>query len=308
MAVNSVGRTTIQGATTVGGFNPLTLFTSGEQGVWYDPSDLSTMYQDSAGTIPITALEQPVGRINDKSGRGNNATQATSGSRPVLSARVNLLTYTQDFRNTATAGSTRPWIWQSVTATYNSSTAPDGTLTANLVDDGTASAVWHELSSGPFVILSGVSYTVSAYVKDISRRYFNLSAYYASGGTTYAGAIFDLQTGTVTTGSSAWTLISTSMENVGNGWYRCSLTFSGTTNLSSTYFDFNPANSTTISSFGLCPTYTGSNKQLYIWEQTSAPPTKASAFHPTSVSARRPMAPARRRAMRTTTRTGFRII
>lgn len=50
-----------------GGFTPATLFAASEQGVWYDPSDFSTMYQDSAGTIPVTAVGQPVGFLGDKS-------------------------------------------------------------------------------------------------------------------------------------------------------------------------------------------------------------------------------------------------
>lgn len=65
-------------------FSPASLFSSGEQGVWYDPSDLSTMYQDAAGTIPVTAVGQPVGKILDKSGRGNHATQSTTARRPTL--------------------------------------------------------------------------------------------------------------------------------------------------------------------------------------------------------------------------------
>jgi lysophospholipase L1-like esterase len=48
------------------------LFASGEQGAWYDPSDLSTMFQDTAGTTPVTASGQDVRRINDKSGNGND--------------------------------------------------------------------------------------------------------------------------------------------------------------------------------------------------------------------------------------------
>ena len=48
-------------------FSPLSLFASGEQGVWYDPSDITTMFQDSAGTTPVTAVEQPVGLLLDKS-------------------------------------------------------------------------------------------------------------------------------------------------------------------------------------------------------------------------------------------------
>ncbi len=65
-------------------FTPLNLFSIGEQGAWYDPSDMTTLFQDDAGATPVTAADQPVGRMLDKSGRGNNATQATAASRPVL--------------------------------------------------------------------------------------------------------------------------------------------------------------------------------------------------------------------------------
>jgi hypothetical protein len=64
-------------------FSPLDLFGSGEEGAWYDPSDLSTVWQDAAGTIPATAGD-PVGRIDDKSGNGNHATQSTPTARPTL--------------------------------------------------------------------------------------------------------------------------------------------------------------------------------------------------------------------------------
>jgi len=46
------------------------------------------MFQDAAGTVPVTAISQPVGRILDKSGRGNHATQSTNGKRPTLSQSV----------------------------------------------------------------------------------------------------------------------------------------------------------------------------------------------------------------------------
>jgi len=48
-------------------FSPADLFKLGEQGAWYDPSDLTTMFQDRAGTTPVTADGQPVGLILDKS-------------------------------------------------------------------------------------------------------------------------------------------------------------------------------------------------------------------------------------------------
>ncbi|WP_436913585.1 hypothetical protein [Acinetobacter schindleri] len=43
------------------------LFANGEQGFAYDPNDLTTMFQDSAGTIPVTGAGQPVGLMLDKS-------------------------------------------------------------------------------------------------------------------------------------------------------------------------------------------------------------------------------------------------
>lgn len=63
--------------------NPIPLFfINSEQGAWYDPSDLTTLFQDSAGATPVTAAGQPVGRMLDKSGRGNHATQSTADRRP----------------------------------------------------------------------------------------------------------------------------------------------------------------------------------------------------------------------------------
>lgn len=68
----------------VASFTPKALFANGEQGAWYDPSDLTSLFQDSAGTTPVTAAGQPVGLMRDKSGLNNHARQATAGSRPIL--------------------------------------------------------------------------------------------------------------------------------------------------------------------------------------------------------------------------------
>lgn len=60
------------------------LFSNNEVGFAYDPNDLTTLYQDAAGTIPVTATGQPVGLMKDKSGRNNHASQTVSASRPIL--------------------------------------------------------------------------------------------------------------------------------------------------------------------------------------------------------------------------------
>lgn len=63
-------------------WSPSALFASGEVGVWYDPSDLSTMWTDDGTTH--AGIGDLVYRIDDKSGNGKHATQATEASRPVL--------------------------------------------------------------------------------------------------------------------------------------------------------------------------------------------------------------------------------
>lgn len=59
-------------------------FKRGEQGVWLDPSDHSTLFQDVAGSVPITAPGQQVALARDKSGRGNHFVQPVALARPVL--------------------------------------------------------------------------------------------------------------------------------------------------------------------------------------------------------------------------------
>jgi hypothetical protein len=65
-------------------WTPANLFTLSQRGLWLDPNDLTTMFQDSAGTTPVTAVGDPVGLWQDKSGNGNHVSQATSGKRPIL--------------------------------------------------------------------------------------------------------------------------------------------------------------------------------------------------------------------------------
>ena len=65
-------------------FSPVSLFAAGEQGYWLDPSDFSTMFQDTAGATPVTAVGQSVRRWLDKSGRGNHFTQSSTSNAPIL--------------------------------------------------------------------------------------------------------------------------------------------------------------------------------------------------------------------------------
>jgi hypothetical protein len=64
------------------GFSPSTLFASGEEGAWYDPSDLSTLFEEDGTTL--ASVNGPVGKILDKSGNGNHLIQTTETKCPTL--------------------------------------------------------------------------------------------------------------------------------------------------------------------------------------------------------------------------------
>lgn len=124
--------------------------------------------------------------------------------------RTNLLTYSEDFGNV---------IWNkssNCTVTPNDATSPDGTTTADRIVISAANTI-----SGPYNIVGTVSglHTQSWYVKQAATvRYVQLL--WTSSGVSSDYANFDLQTGTLTAG----TYSGANIQNVGNGWYRISLT------------------------------------------------------------------------------------
>lgn len=89
-------------------WTPARLFRIGEAGLWQDPSDLSTGYQDSAATTAQTASGQPTGKRLDKSGRGNHVLQATSTARPTYTVAGGIYSDvfdgTEDFLSCASGG------------------------------------------------------------------------------------------------------------------------------------------------------------------------------------------------------------
>lgn len=332
-------------------FSPAQLFGTGAPGAWYDPSDLTTLFQDSAGTVPVTAVEQPVGLMLDKSqglvlgselvvngdfsngttgwtgqanvtlsvengelkgvtsgnsstyafqdevtiaGKwykatatlrsstsnlafeayngafttklagvsltapstnttvaiyflatgsstrigfgtttlsspltyfadnisvkelpGNHAFQSTAASRPVLSARVNLLTKTEQFDNAVWNASG----FRTLQVTANAITAPDGTLTADKVVEA-ASAAGSVIQRVIFIENTNTSKTFSIYAKMAERKRIYL---FVNGPDR--GAWFDLNSGTC---GAATDYPGASSVSIGPpdayGFRRCSIT------------------------------------------------------------------------------------
>jgi len=64
-----------------GGWRPTDLGSS--LYAWFDASDLSSLYQDTARTTAVSADNDPVGSWGDKSGNSRHLEQGTSGKRPL---------------------------------------------------------------------------------------------------------------------------------------------------------------------------------------------------------------------------------
>ena len=126
----------------------------------------------------------------------------------------NRFTYSEQFDNA---------VWQKgsgATITGDQTTDPLGGNTADRLNTNNASENFlYQLLGG-----SGIR-TLSIYAKQGTNRY----AWVYGGATNQNyGALFDLQTGVVTTTNTygSPTSRSNSITSIGNGWYRCSITFS----------------------------------------------------------------------------------
>ena len=97
------------------------LFSAGEQGAIYIPkpvvNGVQSLFQDSAGTVPVTADGDPVGRMLDQSGNGNSAAQSTSAARPTYNASPDRLSLDKVDDELVITVPTGGWIGTMVLAT-----------------------------------------------------------------------------------------------------------------------------------------------------------------------------------------------
>jgi hypothetical protein len=78
VSVDSLTSNATSAQTVAVAWSPVALFQSSQRGAYYDVSDISTLFQDSAGTVPVTAAGDPVGKMLDKSGNGYHVKQSNS--------------------------------------------------------------------------------------------------------------------------------------------------------------------------------------------------------------------------------------
>lgn len=141
-------------------WTPASAFVSGERGLWLDPSDLATLFQDAGGTTPVTAVGQPVGRILDKSGNGNHLSQSDTGKRPTLQQDSNgkyylqfngaTATYLQAAASLAMAPRTDSWI-NVAGAKFDSSAVSQSLFARSLAGPGVGRYSNHRTAGGVLI-------------------------------------------------------------------------------------------------------------------------------------------------------------
>ena len=145
--------------------------------------------------------------LSAKTIAGNHAIAANdSTKRPVLMARVNLLTYSEEFSNAA-------WAPTGVTVSTNTVVAPDGATTADTITgDGAVSTHW--LTQSNAALASGKTWSICA--KAGTNNFIQL----IFAGDADPWANFDLSGGVV---GSTGTNVAATISALGNGWYRCTI-------------------------------------------------------------------------------------
>ena len=238
---------------------------------------------DSASLVvtPNGYKEDKLYSIKPTDGSGDlvvtRATTATRVNSDGLIEQVpyNLLQYSQQI-------GTSPWAYSAadVNLTSTSIISPSGSADSIRVTNTTANG------SVPFYQLFTSllnTYTYSIYIKKDTNRYFGLILTSGASTQNRYGVYFDLQNGVVHqvfNTSTPLTNTSNSITDVGNGWYRCSIT---ATCESAVYVVGQSTNNGTLALNPLTGDLTNATTGIvYVWGAQAVTGTSAKEYFPTT--------------------------
>jgi hypothetical protein len=150
---------------------------------------------------------------------GNHATQATTASKPVLTARYNLLTQTEVFSNAAWAATGLLAFGSGSVANTTDTTDPLGGNAADFICENSLSST-HALQQSLPTLTLNTSHTAIVHLKAGTGSWGYI--YTRNEANASVRTWFNLSAGTVGTSNAGHTA---SITAVGNGWYRCKVVF-----------------------------------------------------------------------------------
>jgi hypothetical protein len=196
--------------------------------------------------------------------RATTATRVNSNGL-IEEVPYNLVRYSEDISNSA-------WAKYNITMSANSTTAPNGTLTAEkLLSSNSTSFQGIEIQVN---YISGQKYTNSIYFKYIDTPFVQIiTPSFVS--SNYVN--FNIQTGEVVGGVYE----DATVTSVGNGWYRCSFTF--ISNYTGSGGTIGSANLINSASSSRASDFTGNGvKGIYLWGAQLVTSTSAKEYFPTT--------------------------
>jgi len=187
----------------------------------------------------------------------------TNSERLVQRVPWNLVGYSEAFSNAY-------WTKSNASISADTTTAPNGTLTADKLVENTANSS-HQILSTSTTVTVGTNYVSSIYAKAGERNWV-LFIYYD--GSTVKGRYFDLTNGV---GGAYWAgaTITNSITSVGDGWYRITLSYPATStgNILGVYLADSDNNNS----------YTGNGTSgIYIWGAQLVEGTSPQSYLPTT--------------------------
>lgn len=195
-----------------------------------------------------------------------NTPRRTSAGLLVEAGATNLLLQSQTFDNAS-------WGKSNVTITADAATAPDGTVTADAYIN-TSGNLSRDINQSAISISTATVYTLSVFIR-----------YNSAGGLPWVELTttdptarrtwFNVQTG------AAGTLghTSSSITNFGNGWYRCSVTWTTAATSMQFFLSSRPADNNPGTATG-----DGTTPQFFIWGAQLETGSTASSYIPTTTA------------------------
>jgi hypothetical protein len=218
---------------------------------------------DSAGVLTSAAIDAP--RFDY-----DPSTLAAQGLL-IEEARTNSCLQSEAFNTLAN------WSTNNSSVTANAVNSPAATLTADQITEDSATA-FHSVSQSGISYTSGTAYTFSVFAKANSRSIVQITP---GTGAFSAGpyANFNLSTGVVSaTGSGA----SATIQNCGNGWYRCTMTATADATVSAFIFFVMQTSGTAVR----LQNYLGDGaSNLYLWGAQIEAGAFPTSYIPTTTTA-----------------------
>ena len=237
--------------------------------IWGAQSELDRAYasQYTPTTDTIIVKYQPKIKTASRHTPRFDHDPITSESKGLLieEARTNLATYSVDF----SAGHSNNNL-----LIVGKAVAPDGTLTASVMQNVTDNGYNYTRIAG-LQLTQNETYTYSVFAKAAGT--FATNHIWLLGNT--AGdtfSFFDLNNGT--SGHRSNSYVTSKIQDVGNGWYRCSITFTNSAATGSQEIGVGLAQSNST------PQTSSAGKQVYLWGEQLEVGSFATSFIPTNGS------------------------